>query len=65
VLSFLGMPLNRYWYVVLLMLGCGVFWEYITPIYREDTTTDVLDLVAYELGGLIYWIISWLSKNKD
>ena len=47
----------RFYHVEILMLICGVLWEYFTPLYRSDTTTDIIDVFAYLLGGVIYWYI--------
>jgi hypothetical protein len=58
----------------LLMLRCmniltftlvvGLFWEYVTPLYRSDSVSDPLDILAYLLGGLIYWLLSLLVGHK-
>lgn len=47
----------RLYQVLLFTLANGLFWEYVTPLYRTDTTTDVLDLAAYLFGSLIYWYV--------
>ena len=39
---------------VLFVLGCGVFWEYITPLYLARSVSDPLDVAAYLAGGIIY-----------
>lgn len=65
-LNWLGLGLRRWYAIVLLMVASGVYWEYITPIYRNDVTADVLDIVAYILGGLTYWLIVFLyNRNKN
>ncbi len=40
--------------ILALSLAAGFFWEYITPLYRASTT-DILDLMAYALGGILYF----------
>lgn len=47
----------KIWQIELLMLGCGIFWEYITPFFRKNTVSDIYDIGAYMFGGLIYWMI--------
>lgn len=44
--------------IILLMFCCGLFWEYITPLFRSNTISDPFDIVAYILGGTIYWGIT-------
>lgn len=50
---------------VILFLS-GVFWEYITPLYR-NTISDPWDIAAYMFGGLLYWVIIkiWTKNKKD
>ena len=41
------------------LLIVGIFWEYITPLYKTNSTSDPIDILAYMLGGFVYW-----SMNK-
>ncbi len=50
-------------HVELLTLLCGLFWEYVTPLYRPATVSDPFDLVAYLLGGIIFWFVCRGRKN--
>lgn len=47
--------------IMVLSLGAGLFWEYVTPLYCESTS-DPFDLAAYMLGGLAYFVTvrSWI-----
>jgi hypothetical protein len=45
-----------------LSLLAGWFWEFITPYYRHSIT-DVRDLVAYVIGGLLYFTILHVYKK--
>lgn len=47
-------PIRRVSLAVLFVFGCGVFWEYITPLYLNRAVSDPLDVAAYMAGGLIY-----------
>ena len=58
VCSFKDYRLEKLWQIELLLFGSGIFWEYITPLFRKSTTTDIWDLLAYLLGGLSYWMIT-------
>lgn len=49
--------LKKLWHIEMLMFCCGIFWEYITPLYRKNTISDIFDIVAYMIGGVIYWYI--------
>lgn len=39
-----------------LSVIAGVFWEFVTPLYHKSTT-DILDLLAYAIGGLLYFVV--------
>lgn len=52
-----GSYLNNLFYIVSLLFVCGLFWEYVTPLFRSDTVADLFDLIAYMCGGFIYWLI--------
>ena len=50
-------PVKQLWKIEILLLCCGIFWEYITPLYRSNTVSDIFDIVAYMGGGFLYWLI--------
>lgn len=41
----------RPWYCLALALVCGLFWEYITPLYLPRSVSDPWDILAVLLGG--------------
>lgn len=43
--------------IVIFNLLIGLFWEYVTPLYYSKSTGDPLDVVAYVLGGIVYYFI--------
>jgi len=57
VCSYREYCLSKLWQIELLLLGSGIFWEYVTPIFRKNTVTDIWDLFAYLFGGFLYWLI--------
>ena len=61
IFSFRKIIIAKLWHIELLMFSCGIFWELITPIYRTDTVSDVWDILAYMIGGLLY---SFLIRNE-
>lgn len=45
--------------IIALLFLCGLFWEYIAPLFISYSISDPLDVVAYISGGLIYyWLIT-------
>lgn len=64
VLLFLGFrEITRLLHTEMLMLGAGIIWEYVTPLFRSDTVSDPFDILAYMLGGFIYRVI--VQKMQD
>ena len=39
-------------------LLCSVAWELITPLFLPSSTGDWLDVIAYVLGMLTYWLLA-------
>lgn len=50
-------------HVEILTFTSGIYWEYITPLYRPKTISDPLDIVAYMLGGILFWFFFGGRKN--
>lgn len=42
----------RPWHCLALALVCGLFWEYITPLYLPRSVSDPWDILAALLGGM-------------
>ena len=45
-------PLERFLPASLFLLGCGLFWEMVTPLYLPRSVGDPWDVLAVWLGGL-------------
>ena len=50
-------PVRRMSLALLFVFGCGVFWEYITPLYLNRAVSDPLDVAAYVAGGCVYMLV--------
>lgn len=46
----------RIWGLIVILLACGIFWEFITPLFRKNSVCDFWDIVAYMTGGVIYYL---------
>ena len=57
--------LRKLHHIEILMFFCGIFWEYVTPVFREGTVSDPYDILAYMLGGFLYWLIMLKGKQKQ
>lgn len=56
--------MTKLWQVIFLMVNCGFFWEYITPLFRPNTISDPWDILAYVCGGFIHWLIIRNEYNE-
>ena len=45
-------PGERIFPASLFLLGCGLFWEIVTPLYLSRSVGDPWDVLAVWLGGL-------------
>lgn len=53
------------WGISIILLIAGLFWELITPLFRTNSVCDFWDIVAYESGGIIYYLsIRFLKKHS-
>lgn len=50
-------PLARFLPGTAFLLGCGLFWEYVTPLYLARSVSDPWDLLAVWLGGMVMLLI--------
>ena len=59
------LAISKYKYIKVLKLSqviftgilIGTFWEYITPIHKNDSTSDIIDVISYVLGAISYKFI--------
>ncbi|MCZ2257801.1 hypothetical protein [Sporosarcina sp. G11-34] len=69
VLAMLGdqrkLLLIRFMRILLFTFVCGLFWEYVTPLYVSYSVSDRFDVLAYMTGGLLYWgIIRIIMRQR-
>lgn len=60
--------LKKLHWILLFMLVCGCIWEFVTPLFKPSSVTDILDLVCYICGAFLYWLILFLynkTRKKD
>lgn len=50
-----SMRIRRLGTTLIFMVLCGLFWEFVGPLFVANSVGDPLDIVAYALGALIYW----------
>lgn len=63
VFSFYNRKMIKLWQIEYLLFFAGLFWEYVTPIFRKNTVSDIWDVAAYMMGGFLYWLIVRKEQN--
>ncbi len=48
----------------LIGLAVGVIWEFGAPILKPTSTTDLMDIVCYLMGSILYWFILRLNIKE-
>lgn len=61
MLHFCGRGLDKYWQILCLTISFGILWEVVTPMFRPSSVGDFFDVVAYVVGGSIYYGIQILT----
>lgn len=65
VFGFYKRKMVKLWQIELLLFFAGLFWEYVTPIFRTNTISDIWDVFAYMIGGFLYWLIARKEQNGN
>lgn len=50
--------------IAVYIFFCGLFWEYIAPLFVANSISDPLDILAYLIGATLYWAILLVTKSK-
>ena len=56
--SIYNVRINSFIPATIIMLICGIAWEYVFPVLYPRGTADPLDIVAYVGGGILYIFIA-------
>lgn len=43
--------------IMIFGFSSGLVWEFVAPLIKTTSVTDVLDLLFYTLGTFLYWCI--------
>lgn len=46
--------------ILVYIFLCGTFWEYIAPVFIANSVGDPYDLLAYAIGGTLYFVLNAL-----
>lgn len=49
--------------VIILTFVCGIGWEFVAPLFVSGSVTDILDILCYVLGSIMY-VFYFRRKEK-
>lgn len=58
-----GKEIRKLIFLLLFSLCAGIVWEFIAPIFKENSVTDIFDLLCYLIGTFFYWLILIISNK--
>lgn len=58
-----GKKINRLGMMIVFLFLVGIFWEFVSPLYKSNAVADWWDIVCYLIGGMIYKFILWCKKE--
>lgn len=53
----IGKEIKKLHWLLLFIFCVGPVWEFVTPLLKETSVTDVFDLVCYLVGTIFYWFV--------
>lgn len=57
-------PVRNLLFFIPFLLFCGFVWEFLAPLWKPGAVTDFWDLLAYQAGGVFYWLCGLLFFRK-
>ena len=64
LLSFYNKKIYSLKYLIIFILLVSIVWEYLIGFIKPSSVSDPIDILAYVLGTLIYWIIHKKLMNR-
>lgn len=49
--------ITKYYQIFTVIFFSGILWEYFFPLFISYSVSDKYDLLAYILGGTVYYLI--------
>ncbi len=45
------------------IIACGCTWEFLGPILNCSRIYDLMDIIAYSIGALVYWVLEQCRRR--
>lgn len=51
--------------ILLFILSASFVWEFTAPLIQNSSTTDMLDILVYILGAIVYYVLIKMFKGGN
>ena len=58
-------PVRQFGLATMFLLGCGIFWEVVTPLYLKRSVGDPWDVLACWLGGIAIYVLDRIIEKPS
>lgn len=65
LLALAGWKQLPFWASSCLLLFSGTVWECFAPVIKPTAVFDPWDFVAYQFGGLLYWLVHCIAHRYN
>lgn len=56
--------IHKFGWLLLFGLCAGMVWEFVAPLIKASSVTDIMDLACYVSGTLLYWCIMRVFRRE-
>lgn len=64
-ISFVNFKIKSLKFLMIIILIISFFWEYFAIYIKPNSVFDYLDILAYLIGCIVYWIIINMILRKN
>jgi hypothetical protein len=66
LLLFIKRRIQKFIHCVLYIFFWGIAWEFVVPpLFKANATSDILDIIAYVTGSIIYALLAKLLMRLN
>ena len=59
-----GREIKRLKWILIFGFVSALIWEFLAPVLKDGSVTDLIDIVCYMTGTVIYWLILRLFISR-
>lgn len=55
--------LQKLWQILPMIFVFGCCWEFAAPLFKQSSVTDLIDILCYMAGAVLYWALIGRGQN--